>query len=317
MKDSSSGSMTPKPQTPDISSLTLIPDIKRPSPKASSSNTAIREEPSPNNTDVPMFDVSMTERQRSRSKSESTSPIPAPQHVRFPTPTSLGGSIGRDNEEPSPTFLSGSRPASAELHANLHRKQPEPMDLVPSQTVATASTDAEMTIPVAAWNESSSKLTPTSPIPVPPLISAAASTSPRKNDHLSPIELVRVGTTILDRLLSNPACKDFVSKVPQSVTNYHAVIRKPMDLTTIEHKLWKGFQISQAYSNEPSTSTMIAAMSYISLEEGYLSLEDLERDLQRIFSNATYFNTPTHTIHKQAQAYKNLFSGLLQAYHEK
>ncbi|KAF9282535.1 hypothetical protein BGZ68_005895 [Mortierella alpina] len=134
--------------------------------------------------------------------------------------------------------------------------------------------------------------------------------------ELEPIELVRVGTTVLDRLLSDPVCKDFVNKVPQTVTNYHAVILRPMDLTTIEHKLWRGLQLNKAAFNEPSTSRLIAAMSHISLEDGYLSLEDFEKDLHRIYNNATYFNAPSHPISKQAHSFKTLFTGLLLAYRE-
>ncbi|KAF9928822.1 hypothetical protein BGZ67_006748 [Mortierella alpina] len=133
---------------------------------------------------------------------------------------------------------------------------------------------------------------------------------------LEPIELVRVGTTVLDRLLSDPVCKDFVSKVPHSVANYHAIISEPMDLTTIEHKLWKGLQLNKAAFNEPSTSRLVAAMSHISLEDGYSSLEDFEEDLQRIYNNATSFNSPTHPIFKQAQSFKTLFTGLILAFRE-
>ncbi|KAF9572479.1 hypothetical protein EC968_009865 [Mortierella alpina] len=183
-----------------------------------------------------------------------------------------------------------------------------PTVLSPLSKATALGADTEMTTPGPDWRESIDTNT-----------SSTLSYQAPKSEaviELEPIELVRVGTTVLDRLLSDPVCKDFVSKVPHTVANYHTVIQQPMDLTTIEHKLWKGLQLNKAAFVEPSTSRLVAAMSHISLEDGYSSLEDFEKDLQRIYNNATQFNAPTHPIFKQAQSFKTLFTGLLLAYRE-
>ncbi|KAF9965706.1 hypothetical protein BGZ70_004286, partial [Mortierella alpina] len=180
-----------------------------------------------------------------------------------------------------------------------------PTVLSPVQGATVLGTDTEMTTPGPAWKETINAST-SSVLPY--------QITSQEVMALEPIELLRVGTTVLDRLLSDPVCKDFVSKVPHTVANYHAVIRKPMDLTTIEHKLWKGLQLNRAAFNEPSASRLVAAMGHVSLEDGYSTLEDFEKDLQRIYSNATYFNGPTHPIFKQAQSFKILFTGLLHAF---
>ncbi|KAF9957688.1 hypothetical protein BGZ72_001545 [Mortierella alpina] len=256
---------------------------------------------------------------QSRSISKSRSPTPAAPSVRFPTPISLGGSAGRDIDEsdlvaqPSipPQGSTGRSPdLSVWAHEQHHDTKALPADVSPVLGAAVLGTDTEMTTPGPDWKETMD----TSPSSA--LSDQISSPKPEETIELEPIELVRVGTTILDRLLSDPVCKDFVNKVPQAVTNYHAVILKPMDLTTIENKLWKGLQLNEAAYNEPSTSRLVAAMSYISLEDGYSNIGDLEKDLQRIYNNATYFNAPTHPIFKQAQSFKTLFSGLLLAYRE-
>ncbi|KAG0259489.1 Receptor-interacting serine/threonine-protein kinase 1 [Mortierella polycephala] len=134
-----------------------------------------------------------------------------------------------------------------------------------------------------------------------------------------PLELVRAGTTILDRLLSNPVCMSFVNKVSHSVTNYHAVIKKPMDLTTIERKLWQSLEKTdnnEGSPSTPSTPALVDSTNHINPSEGYSNLDDFEQDLRRIYQNATYFNPPGHAIYKQAQAYKVLYTGLLLAYRE-
>ncbi|KAI1314932.1 MAP kinase-interacting serine/threonine-protein kinase 1 [Mortierella claussenii] len=141
------------------------------------------------------------------------------------------------------------------------------------------------------------------------------STTDMTEDLFSAIELVRLGTTVLDRLLSNPDCHNFVSKIPPSATSYHAVIKKPMDLTTIEHKLWRSVLMSQNALDNVSTSDMVAAMSYNMAHEGYAAYSDFERDLGRIYQNAAYFNSAQHPVHKDAKSYRVLYLNLLDRIH--
>lgn len=131
--------------------------------------------------------------------------------------------------------------------------------------------------------------------------------------ELTPMELVRVGTMILDTLLSDPICSNFVNRVPLSLSVYHAVIRNPMDLTTVEAKLWKSLDIHQSLPSEPSTPALTAATDHLNIStvEGYKGLQDFEDDLRLIFQNAIHFNSPGDPVYKHAQAFKILYTALL------
>jgi len=132
------------------------------------------------------------------------------------------------------------------------------------------------------------------------------------------MELVRVGTMILDTLLSDPICSNFVNRVPPSLTVYHSVIKNPMDLTTIEAKLWKGLDVHQTLPSEPSTPALTDATDHLNLSavEGYKGLQDFENDLRLIFQNAVHFNSPSDPVHKHAQAFKILYTALLNTCRE-
>ncbi|KAF9135337.1 hypothetical protein BGW39_003444 [Mortierella sp. 14UC] len=155
--------------------------------------------------------------------------------------------------------------------------------------------------------------------PPPAAMSPGTSGLSDPEPHLQPIDVVRVGVGILDRLVSNTFSKSFVTKVPQSIANYHVLIKKPMDLWTIEQRLWKTLDAAGAKSGAPaSAAVLLAASGFMStgVTEFYSSLADFERDLRKIFQNATLFNSPTHTIYKEAQAFQNAYRGLLENYHQ-
>ncbi|KAF9411358.1 Receptor-interacting serine/threonine-protein kinase 1 [Podila epigama] len=125
--------------------------------------------------------------------------------------------------------------------------------------------------------------------------------------ELKPIEIARVGVNTLDRLLSNTYCKSFINKVPHTAANYHVVIKKPMDLTTIERKLWKTLELATglSFATVPSSAT-----------EGYSSLDEFEKDLRRVYQNATFFNSAGHTIYKEAQQYQAAYLQILESFHQ-
>ncbi|KAG0255838.1 Receptor-interacting serine/threonine-protein kinase 1 [Linnemannia exigua] len=134
--------------------------------------------------------------------------------------------------------------------------------------------------------------------------------------HLQPIDVVRVGVGILDRLVSNTFSKSFVTKVPQSIANYHVLIKKPMDMWTIEQRLWKTLDVAGAKSGAPASLLVASGVMSAGVSEFYSSLADFERDLRRIFQNATFFNSSTHTIYKEAHAFQNAYLGLLDNYRQ-
>ncbi|CAG8497123.1 289_t:CDS:2 [Paraglomus brasilianum] len=78
-------------------------------------------------------------------------------------------------------------------------------------------------------------------------------------------DILRVGTYLFDEIFSHSWAVEFVSPVPAQYAVYHNVIKKPMDLTTAEKKLWAG---------------------------DYVSLLDLYADLCQILYNAWDFHRP-------------------------
>ncbi|KAG0355405.1 hypothetical protein BGZ54_001175, partial [Gamsiella multidivaricata] len=268
-------------------------------------------------TDIPTLVAQNSSPQpnRKRGRTRSGSISPAVEPIRFPTPTSLGGAPGEDDDSirpvnlinlgPVPLSVTTVAPQTVEASSESAIAELTRMHETRSSELERASSSI---VEPAAQRETS---TP------PPSISTVSSMPDPKEPQLSPLELVRAGTAILNRLVSNPTCKIFVNTVPLSVTNYHAVIKKPMDLTTVEHRLWRGFEIRQNAAGEPLTPGLIAATSHINQTEGYSTLQEFERDLRRIFQNATYFNSPQNVIYKEAQAYSVLYQGLVLAYRER
>ncbi|KAF9183435.1 hypothetical protein BGZ50_004238 [Haplosporangium sp. Z 11] len=267
--------------------------------------------------EVPLTRSPTAKRQRGKSKSKSSSPASTP--VRFPTPTSLGCGVGGDVEESSQSsqsLMTESMPTSSAATGGLSEsgmKRTMPVILIPPFINGTNCSDVVISEPIPTVMHSSMRKVGT------PVLSIAPTVVESSISDMGSLELVRAGTTILDRLLSNPVCMSFVNKVSNSVTNYHAVIKKPMDLTTIERKLWQSLEKTDKNEESPSmtsTPALSDSTSVITPSEGYSSLDDFEQDLRRIYQNATYFNPPNHAIYKQAQAYKVLYTGLLLAYRE-
>jgi hypothetical protein len=86
--------------------------------------------------------------------------------------------------------------------------------------------------------------------------------------------LLRLGTYLLDSFVSRAWCCPFVSPEDESALRYHEVIKHPMDLTTIENKLWSG-----DYDD---------------------SVSKLYEDLAQIMLNAFEFHPKRAIIHKEA-----------------
>ncbi|KAG0039635.1 hypothetical protein BGZ82_007363 [Podila clonocystis] len=145
-------------------------------------------------------------------------------------------------------------------------------------------------------------------------IDVVGSPTELKAEDIDPLELVRLGQSVLDRLLNNPVCQYFINMVPFTANNYHAVIKKPLDLTTMERRLWRTITVSF----NPSFSYTVPVASETTESDistaGYANLRELESDFNRIYQNAIYFNPPGHIIHKQAQAFRGLYKGLSLAF---
>ncbi|KAG0362544.1 hypothetical protein BG005_005122 [Podila minutissima] len=133
-------------------------------------------------------------------------------------------------------------------------------------------------------------------------------------EDIDPLELVRVGQSILDRLLNNPVCQYFINMVPLTANNYHAVIKKPMDLTTMERRLWRTIKVSFTPSFSYTVPDALETTGSDISTAGYANLRELESDFNKIYQNAVYFNPPAHIIHKQAQAFRGLYKGLSLAF---
>ncbi|KAG0246271.1 hypothetical protein BGX31_003461 [Mortierella sp. GBA43] len=321
----------PKPEIPSSDSL------KRPyesDPMASTSTTssqetlshslfmeALRQELS----DVHSIDSPKVKRHRSRSKSKSNSP--APMLARFPTPTSLAGGTVVDPEETSRTTQSviPARPVPIEDPVPLEMPAASDPSRPPSPSPAPTVVLQPLAADIPSDEVDKDDLPPTF-ITTEPMIlrdcsmsfstmSSVSSLSDMEESTGNPLELVRTGTYILNLLLSNSASKNFVNMVPLSALNYHSIIKHPMDLTTIEQKLWKGYEISQAPAGELSTRALVPSC-HIHVADGYSSLQEFEDDLQLIYKNAVRFNPPDDIINKEAQLFRTLYTGLVRTCRE-
>ncbi|KAF9925997.1 Receptor-interacting serine/threonine-protein kinase 1 [Linnemannia zychae] len=243
--------------------------------------------------------IASLQRQRTKSKSKSNSPTSTP--VRFPSP-------GQGSSEPtvqskSTLVQEASKTGStANYYGGARANESSVGSGINVATTASASRSPEGSSP-------------------PPATLSTTGT-PGQSDsepHLQPIELIRVGIGILDRLVSNTFSKSFITKVPHSFANYHVQIKKPMDMWTVEQRLWKTLEVAGVKPGAPVSATILnaaaGAMS-MGITEIYNGLGDFERDLRRIFQNATFFNSATHTIYKEAQAFQNAYLGLLENYRQ-
>ncbi|KAF9435394.1 hypothetical protein BGZ76_006381 [Entomortierella beljakovae] len=130
----------------------------------------------------------------------------------------------------------------------------------------------------------------------------------------NPMDLMRVGLNILSKLYCNTFCKSFINKVPVTLTSYYQLIKKPMDLTTLEQRLWKTLELAGTSSGASTEMVETAKLMAKDVTEGFANLREFERELRRISQNAALFNSPTHIIYKEAQAFQTVCSNILDEY---
>ncbi|KAF9922123.1 Receptor-interacting serine/threonine-protein kinase 1 [Linnemannia zychae] len=280
-------------------------------------------------------------RRRSPTISSSPAPSPPPTIVRFPTPVSINGGACGGFTDTIPTSSPPSSPGDVTL------SQPEiststsltPSSVCPSMqpladtssspTSMSTSGDGSSASPIsnnadgsrpaqlqknqAITGSSSDSHVTNSPPPPPTSIADAIEQNIRTNETL---QLVRLGMSILDRLLSNPVTKSFVNKVPLTLTNYYSVIKHPMDLTKIEQSLWKAFVVQQQSLRQPMNPTLLSTADHITFTKGYTKQAEFEHDLWQIYQNAIMFNPPSDIIHKDAASFQILYNGLLTAHRD-
>lgn len=246
------------------------------------------------------------------SISRSSSNSPTPTLMRFPTPTSLGGGTGGESEgtPPPPISLLSLADAVTLPEGNLPSS---------GTTMVVATVDIPLRSPAVKPGRKKKISTPTIIAQMPELvddpdIDFVGSLTELEVEDIDPLELVRVGQSILDRLLNNPVCQYFINMVPLTANNYHAVIKKPMDLTTMERRLWRTIKVSFTPSFSYTVPDALETTGSDISTAGYANLRELESDFNKIYQNAVYFNPPAHIIHKQAQAFRGLYKGLSLAF---
>ncbi|RUS16257.1 hypothetical protein BC937DRAFT_91433 [Endogone sp. FLAS-F59071] len=139
------------------------------------------------------------------------------------------------------------------------------------------------------------KTEPSSPhlpsIPVSPLTASSSSSSvaaiaaaaaaidtyPLQETMPMDTTLIRRCASVLNELFSEPDARDFVRPVHKSMVRYHEVISEPMDLRTIEQKLWNG---------------------------GYKTFGDFHRDVGKIWRNAEEFHGNAAPMYLKAMQVK-------------
>ncbi|KAF9901013.1 hypothetical protein EC991_006603 [Linnemannia zychae] len=292
--------------------------------------------------DVSLTPVPLVRRHRSRSQTKSSSPAcsPTPASARLPSPMPSNSGINTGSTEPN-RISSSLPPTSNDTTSSPLPVQPivnvaQPIsytskhpvvDATSSSSSSTSASGNGSSTPSASNNQGSSPptqvqnngpsddsqnsvhVTGSSP---PPAESIAKSIGEniRTNETL---QLVRLGMSILDRLLSNPVSKSFVNKVPLALANYHSVIKLPMDLTTIEQTLWKAFVVQQQSVSQPMYPDLLSTADHITYTNGYSKQTEFEHDLRQIYKNAVQYNPPSDNIHKQATSFQILYNGLLMA----
>lgn len=139
------------------------------------------------------------------------------------------------------------------------------------------------------------KTEPSSPhlpsIPVSPLTASSSSSSaaavaaaaaaidtyPLQETMSMDTTLIRRCASVLNELFSEPDARDFVRPVHKSMVRYHEVISEPMDLRTIEQKLWNG---------------------------GYKTFGEFHRDVGKIWRNAEEFHGNAAPMYLKAMQVK-------------
>ncbi|KAG0331920.1 hypothetical protein BG000_010489 [Podila horticola] len=243
----------------------------------------------------------------------------------------LGEPVGLE-DDPRNKIAKGLLPIPSHLaNANVKnlaiRTSPNPILPPPSPSTGLSMSESKKQQPlpsVPQRHRSDSKSKSSSPVPTPvrfPTPPSSASRSTESGPFIAPshshgtrsaaettVQGAEGGPSGLTVEAASPASTSSVMDVPQSAATYHVVIKKPMDLTTIEHKLWKTLELA---SNTTTTSRVPP-----SITKGYTSLNDFEKDLRRIFQNATFFNSPGHTIYKEAQQFQSMYLLILNNYRQ-
>ncbi|OZJ03730.1 hypothetical protein BZG36_04147 [Bifiguratus adelaidae] len=138
----------------------------------------------------------------------------------------------------------------------------------------TPSEDGPSSVPGTATPNSPSVLSP-----------ARDSESPFPSEYSDeanmPITELRKCNYVLRELFSSSHAIPFIVPVPDSATVYHQVITKPMDLATVEQKLWSN---------------------------SYTTIKDFEADLDLIWKNAVKFHDNSGPIPARAMTMNNLAS---------
>ncbi|KAG0261278.1 Receptor-interacting serine/threonine-protein kinase 1 [Mortierella polycephala] len=267
---------------------------------SSASVTAISDEGRPMEATPPSVQRHRGNKSKSKSKSKSPSSTP----VRIPSPSSTSS----DAVVIIPSSGSSKNGASSHSHGTRSTDGAVQSTAAGSGAISTATTTVTTG---GVTNVSEGNMSPQG--------SVISAFSESDRDSLAPIELIRVGMSILNQLLNQTFSKSFINKVPQSVVSYYTVIKKPMDLTTIEQKLWKTLELADDDSGASDSTTLLrnsANWLAMGVTESYVNIQEFERDLRRIFQNATFFNAPTHVIYKEAHAFQNAFNNLLTGYRQ-
>ncbi|KAF9340061.1 hypothetical protein BGZ91_003646 [Linnemannia elongata] len=271
-------------------------------------------------TDIAMTAASPLKRHRSRSYTKSSSPAtsPAPTTVRLPTPRSISGGTSTGSFEPnrivsSPPPSSPKATTSSPLSTLLLNASGNESSAPPSSSDPGESRSARLPKDLTPAGSSSDVHVTNSPPPPPASIADAIEQNIRTNETL---QLVRLGMSILDRLLSNPVSKSFINKVPLALTSYYTSIKRPMDLTTIEQNLWKAFVLQQQSLSQPMNPALLSTADHITFTRGYSKQAEFEQDLWQIYKNAVTFNPPSDHINKQATQFQLLYNGLLMAHRD-
>ncbi|GBC50521.1 bromodomain-containing protein [Rhizophagus irregularis DAOM 181602=DAOM 197198] len=109
--------------------------------------------------------------------------------------------------------------------------------------------------------------------------------------------LLRLGTYILDCFVSQGWCRPFINPVPESARNYHLRIARPMDLITVEHKLWAG-EYDCAVSKFYDDLAQIIYNAFKFHEKDSVIFKEADSMLTCFVNLTTKFSKPPHDINK-------------------
>ncbi|CAB4493284.1 unnamed protein product [Rhizophagus irregularis] len=109
--------------------------------------------------------------------------------------------------------------------------------------------------------------------------------------------LLRLGTYMLDCFVSQGWCRPFIKPVQESARIYHLRIARPMDLLTVEHKLWAG-EYDGAVSKFYDDLAQIIYNAFKFHEENSVIFKEADSMLTCFVNLTTKFSKPPHDINK-------------------